>query len=157
MHYLHAFLGYFSLFATVWFAMKLMHWRFTESLHNAMGTTMMFLSVLVTLSGSLSASVLRFYSGDKPWSAKEKSMMIGKIHRIFGYIVLLIGNFTITTGIFHYFEGTLQGDERSKLGAVSLLSFVLFIVVFEFIFRIRNKFALGHIETPTNVKVYSAA
>jgi len=55
------------------------------------------------------------------------------------------------SGIGHYFHDILQGDSRSVLGATSSLIFVGFVIIFEAIFRIRNKWALGHIKTPNPV------
>ena len=106
-HYLHAALGYFVCIVTIVFASKLQDWEFTDNLHNAFGTMTMFLTILGTISGTLTASIMRFYNGDKPWSEKEKVQLIAKIHRWFGYLMLFIGNVTCMTGIHHYYGDVL--------------------------------------------------
>ena len=78
-------------------------------------------------------------------------MMIGKMHRISGYLVLFFGNVTIMTGLGHYFDDILQGDDRKVLGLVSLVTFCIFVAMLEGLYRIRNKYALGHIVTPDKI------
>ena len=72
---------------------------------------------------------------------------IAKIHRWFGYLMLLIGNVTVASGVGHYFGDILLGDDRSILGSMNLLAFVLLVAIFEAIYRLRNKFSLGHIKS----------
>lgn len=107
MHYLHCLLGYFVLVVTIVFSSKLLHWDFTASWHHAFGTTCLFLTILGSLSGTVTAGVMRAYNGDKPWSEKEKVERIAKIHRWAGYIMLLVGNVTCMTGIGYYFNEIL--------------------------------------------------
>ena len=101
-----------------------------------------------SLSGSFTAGMMSLYNGDKDWAEKEKIEVIAKIHRFAGYFMLLIGNITIANGCFKYFDGILQGDKRMFLGLASFFSFVLMVIIAEAIYRIRNKFSLGHIKTP---------
>jgi len=42
---------------------------------------------------------MRFYNGDKPWPEKERVERVAKIHRFFGYFMLLFGNLTVMTGL----------------------------------------------------------
>ena len=113
-----------------------------------MGTVFLFLAILVAMTGSFTASIMRFYNGDKPWTQEEKITLIAKIHRKFGYLVILLGNITIMSGIGHYYHDVLQGDDRAILGTISLITFCVIVIIAETIFRVRNKFALGHIKTP---------
>lgn len=62
--------------------------------------------------------------------------------------MLFLGNVTAMTGIGHYFGDILFGDNRKILGVISLLSFVFIVVLLETIYRLRNKYAMGHIKTP---------
>ena len=111
-HYLHAALGYFVCAVTIIFAAKLQDWEFTDNLHNAFGTMTMFLTIMGTLSGTLTASVMKFYRGDKPWSEKERVEQIANIHRKFGYVMLLVGNWTCFTGINHYYGDIVEDGSR---------------------------------------------
>jgi len=68
MHYLHAVLGLLVLVTTIFYILKISHWDPSENLHNALGTVTLFCVILVSITGSLTASIMRFYYGDKPWS-----------------------------------------------------------------------------------------
>ena len=157
MHYLHAFLGYFVLVCTLIFAFKLQDWEFSHSPHNAMGTIMIFFTILVTISGSLAAALMRAASPE-PWTEKEKSMIVGKIHRFSAYIILLFGNLTVSSGMGHYFGDILDndwGEDRSWLAGFSTATFAILVVLMEALYRIRNKFALGHIKTPMKIETFT--
>ena len=87
---------------------------------------------------------------------------MARIHRIAGYFMLLIGNVTVMTGLGHYYSDIMQGDDRKVLGLLSLASFILLVLVFEAIFRVRNRFAKGHVTTPATsadgkVKLFTPA
>lgn len=73
---------------------------------------------------------------------------IAKIHRYSGYVMLLLGNFTVSSGIVNYFEFMLLGDSRKILGQVNLVTFFAFVIMFEAIYRLRNKYSRGKIVTP---------
>jgi len=146
-HYLHAILGYYTLIVTIVWSFKVIEWRFDE-VHYVFGTITLFVTMLGSLSGIFTVGVMKFYNGDKDWAEKEKVEVIAKIHRFAGYFMLLIGNITIANGCFKYFDGILQGDQRKLLGFASFFSFVLMVIIAEAIYRIRNKFSLGHIKTP---------
>ena len=147
MHYAHALLGYFVLAVTIIFAMKLVHWHTFETIHNAFGTFTLFFTIAGALSGSITMGMMRFYNRDKPWSEKERIEQIAKIHRWFGYLMLLVGNVTVASGVGHYFGDVLLGDSRSIFGSMNLLGFVVLVAIMEAIYRLRNKFSLGHIKS----------
>ena len=161
-HFLHAALGYFVLIVTIVFSFKLARFEFAD-FHNILGLMTMFLTILGSLSGTLAASIMRFYNGDKPWSQQEKVQRIAKIHRWAGYLMLFVGNVCSMTGIVHYFGDFLQEDSKRPLGFVSLITFVIFVILCEVTYRIRNRYAMGHIKTPVIIddggkaKSYSAS
>jgi len=49
-------------------------------------------------------ATMKHYHGDKDWSEKERVERIAKIHRIAGYFMLFIGNYTIMSGLLTYFK-----------------------------------------------------
>ena len=151
MHYLHAFLGYFVMVVTIVYALKLTKWNFMDNLHNAFGTIMLFLTILGSLSGTFTAGTMKAYNGDKDWSAKERVERVAKFHRITGYVMLLFGNITCMTGIAHYFGDILKDEGMMMLGLFSLLTFIFFVIIFEAIFRVRNKYSLGHVKTTMTI------
>ena len=65
--------------------------------------------------------------------------------------MLLLGNVAIMTGVGHYYGDRLEGDYRKNLGPFNLGVFIVLVFIFEAIYRIRNKYSMGHIETPTIV------
>ena len=62
--------------------------------------------------------------------------------------MLFIGNAAIMTGVGHYFGDRLKGDERRVLGIFSFVVFCVLVAIFEAVFRIRNKYSMGHVTTP---------
>jgi hypothetical protein len=64
--------------------------------------------------------------------------------------MLLLGNFTIASGVGHYYGDILDGDDRKVLGPLSLITFCLLVAMFEAIYRIRNTYAHGHVKTPAS-------
>jgi len=147
-HYVHALLGYFTLFVTIYWSFKMLEWRFSDSLHYILGTITLFVTIFGALLGSFTAFIMKFYNGDKEWSEVERVERVAKFHRYAGYLTLFIGNITIMTGCVQYFEDVLHGDKRKMLGVASMMSFILLVILFETIYRLRNRLSLGHIKTP---------
>mmetsp|Transcript_31372 Transcript_31372/g.38912 ORF Transcript_31372/g.38912 Transcript_31372/m.38912 type:complete len:187 (+) Transcript_31372:791-1351(+) len=99
---------------------------------------------------------MRMYNGDKAWTEKERVTVVAKIHRIFGYVMLMIGAAASSSGIGHYFGGKLNGDPRKIWSPINVCTFIILIIIFEGIYRVRNKWSLGHVPTPkTGGKVKS--
>ena len=144
-HYAHAILGYIVLIVTIIFSFTVLEGHFGH-LHNILGIVTLVITILGSLSGSATAGIMKVYNGDKDWSEKERVERVAKIHRWSGYLMLLIGNLAVGSGIAEYYE--YRDEDKKQLGPLSLFSFVLFVMVFEAIFRVRNKFSLGHIKTP---------
>lgn len=148
MHYMHALLGYFTIVVTIVFALRVTKWEPFETIHNALGSLTVIVSLIGSLTGTFTAALMKAYNGDKPWSKKEKVQIVAQIHRYFGYAMLFIGNASVMTGIGHYFGDRLKGDERRVLGIFSFVVFCILVAIFESIFRIRNKYSMGHVKTP---------
>ena len=156
MHYLHAILGYFTLVVTIVFIAKQIEWEF-EDLHQILGTIFLFVVIIGSLSGSATAGTMKMYNGDKDWAEKERVTRIAKIHRYAGYFMLFMGNFTMSSGVGHYFGDVLKDDSRKILGPLNLVTFFGFVILFEAIYRIRNKWSRGHIATPKTVEAMTPA
>lgn len=148
MHVLHALLGFGTLIVTIIFALNVTDWDPMGSLHNMFGSICVILAILGSLSGMVTSGTMRFYNGDKPWSEKERVTRIAMIHRYAGYLMLLVGNVTIGSGIGHYYGDILDGDNRKAFGPLSLITFCVLVAMFEAIYRIRNNYALGQIPSP---------
>jgi len=55
------------------------------------------------------------------------------------------------TGIGHYFGDIVLDEGTAPLGAVSMLAFIFFVILFEVINRLRNRISLGHVKTPITI------
>ena len=62
--------------------------------------------------------------------------------------MLIISNATIVTGVWHYYDNRLKGDVRRVLGLYSFVLFVAIFAAFYIVRCIRDKYSLGHVETP---------
>ena len=143
MHYLHAILGYFVLIVTIIFALKITKWDPFADVHSALGSITVIITIVGTLTGSFTAGTMRFYNGDKAWTKKERVEVVAKIHRYAGYFMLFLGNVTIMTGTGHYFNDKLNGDDRVVYAPLSLGTFIVLVIIFETIYRIRNNYSKG--------------
>ena len=148
MHYLHGFLGYLSLITTIVFAYRVAQFEPFSGFHNGFGTVSIFIIIVCSLSGSLSAATMRFYNGDKAWSKEERVTKISQIHRYAGYLALFMGNGAIVTGAGAYFHDRLLGDDRAVLGLLSMLIFVVLVGILEAVHRIRNAYSNRQVLTP---------
>lgn len=145
MHYLHGFLGYLSLITTLVFAFRVAQFEPLSSLHNGFGTVSIFVIIVTSLLGSLTAATMRFYNGDKAWSKEERVTKVAQIHRYAGYLALFMSNAAIITGTGKYFNERLQGDDRAVLGILSMLIFVVLVGILEAVYRIRNAYSTSQI------------
>ena len=143
MHFLHAFLGYFTLIVTIVFAFKVAKWEIPATLHEIVGWIVVVVAFFGSLSGMFTAGTMKFYKGDKLWTEKERVERVAKIHRYFGYLMLFVGNIGIFTGIEAYYHGKLESLTRDKWHVQHMLIWILCIVIFESIYRCRNKYSRG--------------
>ena len=95
------------------------------------------------------AATMKAYKGDKPWTEKQRVERIAKIHRIFGYIMLFLGNWGIWSGLSDYYQYKLYSlGGRVNWGSYSMILFLILVITFEVIYRLRNKYSKGQIKTP---------
>ena len=150
-HFVHAILGYLILIVTLVYGFNVAKYEFS-SLHQTIGLLFLPVALIGALSGSFTAGTMVMYKGDKDWSEKERIERVAKIHRYFGYTMLFLGMIVVSTGINHYFDERLLGDDRKILSPISALTFAFLVFLFEAIYRLRNKYALGHIKTSEKTK-----
>lgn len=151
MHYIHAFVGYFVLAITIIFIVKISKWE-PHGLHTIVGYICVIITIPGALTGSVTATLMRVYNGDKDWAEKEKVTYIAKIHRWFGYVMLALGCFSISSGLGNYYGEKLEDDPMKVLAPLNATTFVILIIIFEVIYRVRNKFSLGQVKTPSEEK-----
>ena len=150
MHFLHAILGYFTLIVTIVFVLKVVQWEVPSGPHTIIGWIVVIVTIPGALSGVFTVGTMRFYTGDKPWTEKERVERVAKIHRYFGYFMLLLGNVGVTTGLGNYYNFKLKElvEERNNWKEINTILFLVLVITFEVIYRLRNKYSKGQIETP---------
>ena len=92
--------------------------------------------------------MMDYYKGDKPWSKTEKITMIGKVHRIFGYIMLFIGNLACGLGTENYVVNFMHRPDLIPSGFISLGIFCALILLMEIVHRIVSRKSFMIIKTP---------
>ena len=78
---------------------------------------------------------MRFYNGDKEWSATECATNIGKLHRWISYIVLFYANVILLGGTITYCLAFLQDEKYIPIGIISFLFFINLVLVSEYVHR----------------------
>ena len=150
MHFTHSLLGYFCMLTTTIWTFKMLDyfdWKVNDDIHSIAGIFASCLTLVVGLSGSLTAGMMQFKDA-KPWKARESVTSVGKFHRYAGYFMLFIGNATAMSGIQHYFADIVMDQQASYLGLISLCTFCLLVIVCEiFYYRVQSKSDMV-VETP---------
>ena len=152
MHVIHVLLGYFCMLTTLIWTLKMLNyfdWQIRSDLHSLAGFISCCITMIVGLSGSLTAGLMRFRRHQE-WEPRECVTDAAKFHRYSGYIMLLMGNVTAMLGILHYFCEVVMDIEMACLGFISLLTFVLLVILFEFFYRLANRRSDMVITTPVN-------
>ena len=151
MHYLHAIFGHIVLWITIRESINVYahhNWLWKFKLNTIPDNTVALLSILVCISGQYTQSMMDYYKGDKPWSKTEKITMIGKVHRIFGYIMLFIGNLACGLGTENYVVNFMHRPDLIPSGFISLLVFCVLILLMEIAHRLKSRKSFMIIKTP---------
>lgn len=151
VHYL---VGYFVIVATIYWSLKSKSRALPGSkpdLHGVLGLIVLSSCFVLLLSGVGSVLLGRFYTGTKDWSHhREIHIVIGKFHKIGGYLVIALGIVASSTGLFAYqekFYDQINPDRRLPIS--NILFFALLILVTEIIFRIWRKFSKVEVKKST--------
>jgi hypothetical protein len=59
-------------------------------------------AAVASILGIVTAYLMAFYKGDKPWSDHDKARKVALYHRYFGYVILVLGNTTCMLGVLNY-------------------------------------------------------
>jgi hypothetical protein len=98
------------------------------------GITLAICVLLSTGSGMLSAGLGRFLH-TKPWQHhKEVHNKIGKLHKLFGNFVIVLGFVTTIIGLFAYMNH-YPGTRAKRLTIAYMLVYPSFAIIFEVGFR----------------------
>lgn len=129
---LHAILGMFAMALTITAAMLAMQtggWVLTGSalpLHSKVGFSAFVLGILLMVGG-MTANIFRL-KVRMDWRTKY-IRLVGKIHKYFGWLVLLFTQFVISTGIYKFYD-FVEKDTKAWIlvGCSCSLFFVLLLI-----------------------------
>lgn len=101
----HAILGFASLLLTLvagFIGLVLSKWQINSasSLHSKVGFAAFLMGVVLMLGGMV-ANITRLMIA-MPWKTK-RVLLLGKVHKWFGRIVIIFSQYVIGTGSYHFF------------------------------------------------------
>jgi hypothetical protein len=134
MLYVHALLGHVGTFFCVFSSIKMIQflgWTVTDNVHSYMGLIAASLCLITDMLGSATMYLMKFANKDKPWTEKDKARAVGKVHRIFGYIICFVGNLTCLTGLFHYYKDITMETHKYPLLLLTLPLYTMLVSILE--------------------------
>ncbi|CDW75650.1 cytochrome b5-like heme steroid binding domain containing protein [Stylonychia lemnae] len=130
--WIHIISGWLILLAT--FIMSLLaiareEWEVKHDFHTILGTIVLAYVGFVNISGFITK---------QKWL---KKLPMRDIHKFSGFLIIIISQVAIISGVFSYSEQFLEEDERSPLGIVQIVIFFFFWIALEirYQFMIRSK------------------
>lgn len=108
-------------------------WGFARhNMHPTFGNVTVFAGVIVTIGG-LAAESLRRY-GAYDWRSNVV-LSVGKIHKVFGYLLIFFSQATVSTGLIYNFGYLGETNLGWTLLWCNLIVFVTVLGVFEILHR----------------------
>ena len=106
-HAIHVLFGYFITLVTLVWAFKALAyggWNASQpSFHEVMGITLLSAILIVAFPGILVVMIGKFYKGTPAWSkTTEPQNKVAWFHKIAGYVIVLSGIATTTSGLYTY-------------------------------------------------------
>ena len=94
--------------------------------------------MFVGLTGLITASMMQWYTGDKPWQERDRHFQVARVHRYSSYLMLLLGNGVCSGGVATYFSKIGYGI-WGTFGVCSSIFFLLLWGLHEYAMRKYNK------------------
>ena len=140
MHWIHNLLGAFVVGITVMTSVQMYLYserKFEANAHTIIGPIALIMTVFVGVTGLITAGMMQFYTGDKPWSEREAVYTIAKVHKLSSYILLVLANGVCSGGIATYFSKIGYGI-WGTFGVCTSIFFLLVVGLHEFCLRRKN-------------------
>ena len=102
------------------------------SLHSILGLIAYLLSFFVGVTGVVTAGMMQWYTGDKPWAERDRVYRVAQVHRYSSYVMLLFGNGVCSGGIATYFSKIGYGW-YGTYGVCTSIAFLICLVLHEFL------------------------
>ena len=107
MFHTHNLIGAAVVIATIATCMQVyahVGWEQLVNFHSIAGLIALILTIFVGLTGLITACMMHFYKGDKPWAERDKVYNVARVHRYSSYAMLLLGNVVCSGGTWTYFK-----------------------------------------------------
>lgn len=148
-HIIHLIVGLLALFMTILTTcFLLVEHGIEDNYHAIMGFIVLICCIIEVILGIVGFSINKFRCCVRRWAEKEVNMVLQKMHRIVGYVLLFFAGLTVITGAHYYFEEELKDETNMKFVFLSFLLFVGVILTGEITYRISNKRSIVKVETP---------
>ena len=141
MHNFHNLIGLFVVVVTIWSSLEVyayVDWRQMTNAHSILGLIAMILTLFVGITGLITACMMQFYDGEKPWSERDKVYNIARVHRYSSYLMLLLGNAVCSGGVATYFSKIGYGI-WGTFGICSSIFFLVMVGLHECLLRRYNR------------------
>ena len=86
----------------------------------------------------VTAGLMAFYKGDKPWTDHDKARRVAMYHRYFGYFILAVANATCMAGVINYVMKQIKQHQYIPVFALTLPLFLVIVAGFEIWHRLAN-------------------
>ena len=141
MHNIHNALGLLVTAATLYTCLEVykhVDWLQQTSAHGILGLLALILAMFVGLTGLITASMMQWYTGDKPWQERDRHFQVARVHRYSSYFMLLLGNGVCSGGVATYFSKIGYGI-WGTFGVSTSIFFLLMWGLHEYAMRKYNK------------------
>lgn len=104
---IHSIFGYFITIVTLVWSFKALAfaaWDASDpNFHVVVGLIMLSAIFIVAFSGINTVMIAKFYRGTPAWSKNpELQTRVGKFHKLTGYVIILLGIATTTSGLLAF-------------------------------------------------------
>lgn len=140
MHIVHVLTGFAIVIMTTVMCLIMLgkyEWKVVSDFHQVTGV-ITFITHFATLGLGL-ARIIIAKRTPEPWSKNDKAVLVGKIHRWAGYIILLIANLACFGGVIHYLKDVRKNNKALPLAILTLPLFALIVAILEVNKRLINR------------------
>jgi len=140
MFAIHAIAGYGLLIVTAVMSFKMIDdydWYIVKDFHGIVGTIVLAGVFLVAVLGITRAITAK--REPTPWVEKDNWDKVGKLHKISGFLLLILAQIACLSGLINYVQVKTEKEEGMPLILLTLPLYILILVILEFRHRYLNK------------------
>lgn len=113
MHIAHLIMGTIVFVVTCFMGYKVIsqfEFHVHPDYHQILGCITIAVMFVGSVLGIVTAYMMAYYRGDKPWTDCDKARRVAMYHRYFGYFMLMIANVTCMAGVLNYVQKQIKQD-----------------------------------------------